>query len=148
MSRTETRACPQCGRPFTWTSRFANRRFCDSRCKAAWWREAKNARRRQLRAERKAAPPPPGGDTPAATVAIVTHDAPAAPAPVAPADGVSLDALGDRVDPVRAMGPPGPGRQPAASVHSCPHCRNPVAVINLLVTPAAAYVNMPSRSVT
>jgi hypothetical protein len=33
-------------------------------------------------------------------------------------------------------------------VQNCPNCHQPVAVINLLITPAAAYVNTPSRSVT
>jgi endogenous inhibitor of DNA gyrase (YacG/DUF329 family) len=123
--RTETRHCPECGRPFIWTSRFANRRFCDPRCKAARWREAKNARRRELHRKRTTA------RTAAESIADDGNDA-------------ALEALGDHVDPVRQPSPPGAG----TPVQNCPHCRNPVAVINLLVTPAAAYVNTPSPSVT
>jgi endogenous inhibitor of DNA gyrase (YacG/DUF329 family) len=38
-------------------------------------------------------------------------------------------------------------RTPSA-VQNCPNCNQPIAVINLLVKPAAAYVNTPSRPVT
>ena len=38
--------------------------------------------------------------------------------------------------------------QPPSPVQNCPNCHRPVAVINLLITPAAPYVNTPSRSVT
>jgi endogenous inhibitor of DNA gyrase (YacG/DUF329 family) len=130
--RTETRHCPECGRPFTWTSRFANRRFCDPRCKAAWWRDAKNARRRELHRQRKAT------RTAAEPDAHNGNDG----------NDVALEALGDHVDPVRQPSPTAPGQWPATPVQTCPHCRNPVAVINLLVTPAAAYVNTPSPPVT
>jgi len=34
-----TKCCALCGNTFTWTSRNPNRRFCDPRCKARWWRE-------------------------------------------------------------------------------------------------------------
>lgn len=35
---TQTRYCAECGTEFTWTSTSPNRRFCDPRCKARWWR--------------------------------------------------------------------------------------------------------------
>ncbi len=38
--------------------------------------------------------------------------------------------------------------QPPSAVRNGPNCHQSVAVINLLVTPAAANVNTPSRSVT
>jgi hypothetical protein len=134
--RTETRHCPECGQAFTWTSRFSNRRFCDPRCKAAWWRDAKNARRRELHRQRKSVRPSasPAPDQSAGDRVALGND-------------TALVAPGDHVDflphtPTRS------GQRPTAPLQDCPHCHNPIAVINLLVTPAAAYVNTPSRSVT
>jgi endogenous inhibitor of DNA gyrase (YacG/DUF329 family) len=118
--RTELRPCEHCGRPFTWSSRYPTRRFCLPRCKAAHARDHKNARRRELRRLRKAA----GQQT--AAPHRPNHD--------------NHDNLGNHEDRVRPM--------QANAVQPCPHCHRPVAVFNLLLSPQAARVNTPSRSVT
>lgn len=127
MTYTETRPCEHCRRPFTWSSRYPTRRFCDPRCKARWAREPKNARRRELRRLRKAGQ---------------QHDR--HPEPGNHANPNNHGNREDREDR--------DGHQPLAStanaVRNCPHCHHPIAVFNLLLTPDAAYVNTPSRSVT
>ena len=52
-----------------------------------------------------------------------------------PADGVPRP--GDVTDVTDVAAPPG------ASTARCPHCARPIAVINLLVAPAAAQVPVP-----
>ena len=46
----------------------------------------------------------------------------------------------DVTDVVDVVAPPG------ASVPRCPHCTRPIAVINLLLAPAAAHVPVPGAS--
>lgn len=127
-SRTATRRCATCGTPFTWTSANPKRRFCDPVCKARWWRASNHDTTGT-----------PGPDTTSDRVAEpVTGDVPNAAARTA-------NAVTQPYDPYIA----GYGnRQTPNSVQNCPNCHEPVAVINLLITPAAAYVNTPSRSVT
>lgn len=125
--RTATRLCATCGQPFTWTSRNPKRRFCDPVCKARWWR-ASNAD------TDTAADQPPATNT-ARTAQIRTDTDPA----------TTANAVTQPYDPYVAGY--GTGQTPSA-IQNCPNCHQPVAVVNLLVTTAAAYVNTPSRSVT
>ena len=52
----------------------------------------------------------------------------------------STDVVGRPVDVDDVVAPPG------ASAARCPHCAHPIAVINLLVAPAAAQVPVPGAS--
>lgn len=130
-NRTAVRKCATCGEPFTWTSRNPKRRFCDPLCKARWWRASNNDGNPATAAE----PTAPAAST-------------ASPSTASTADlgtGGTANAVTQPYDPyVSGYG----NGQPPTAIQSCPNCREPVAVINLLVTPAAAYVNTPSRSVT
>lgn len=122
--RTEARPCEHCGQTFTWSSRYPFRRFCEPRCKAAHAREYKNARRRELRRLRKTAPQH------AATPWLNTPDH----------HDNHEESHDNREDRVRLT--------QANAVQPCPHCHRPVAVFNLLLSPHAAHVDTPSRSVT
>jgi endogenous inhibitor of DNA gyrase (YacG/DUF329 family) len=126
--RTATRKCATCGAPFTWTSRNPKRRFCDPTCKARWWRASNNdhdtaAGAGTIKPPANTERPRTGSTAQAGTANAVTH----------PYDPY---VSGYRTD------------QAPTGVQSCPNCHKPVAIISLLVTPAAAYVNTPSRSVT
>lgn len=126
-ARTATRLCATCGTPFTWTSRNPRRRFCDPVCKSRWWR--------------------------ATNTDNANHDAGAVAG--TPATISTAQPRTDTADTANAVTQPydpyvagyGNGHAPSA-VQNCPNCHQPVAVVNLLVTTAAAYVNTPSRSVT
>ena len=108
--------CPVCGQPFTSTPRQRpRRRYCSERCRKAAWRRRHPGRRR------------PRPDAVAPTVARPD----AVPRPDDDFD--ALDVV-DVVDTVAARA------EPAAR---CPHCARPVAVITLLVAPAAAQVPIP-----
>jgi endogenous inhibitor of DNA gyrase (YacG/DUF329 family) len=123
--RTATRLCATCGTPFTWTSRNPRRRFCDPACKARWWRAANTA----------TATPGPSDDTTDATAAVTSTASTARTA----------NAVTHEYDPYVAGYR---SEQTPSAVQNCPNCNQPVAVINLLVTSTAAYVNTPSRTVT
>jgi endogenous inhibitor of DNA gyrase (YacG/DUF329 family) len=123
--RTEPRPCRHCGQSFTWNSRYPTRRFCDPRCKAAHARDHKNARRRELRRLRKDA-----------RQQAITAARPAD----RHGNQENHGNHGNREDRVRLM--------QANAMQLCPHCRQPVAVVSLLLNPEAAHVDAPSRSVT
>jgi endogenous inhibitor of DNA gyrase (YacG/DUF329 family) len=128
-TRTATRLCATCGQPFTWTSRNPRRRFCNPACKSRWWRASNNDTAT--------------ADRPIADMVTNTaeqrDDTPDVDTAVTP------NAVTPSYDPYVAGY--GNGQTPSA-IQNCPNCHQPVAVINLLVTSAAAYVNTPSRSVT
>jgi endogenous inhibitor of DNA gyrase (YacG/DUF329 family) len=128
-TRTATRLCASCGQPFTWTSRNPRRRFCNPACKSRWWRASNNDTQATGR--------------PAADTAGSTTGRPEDTDVVDPA--ATSDVVTSSYDPYVAGY--GTGQAPTA-IQNCPNCHQPVAVINLLVTSAAAYVNTPSRSVT
>jgi hypothetical protein len=119
-TRTATRLCATCGDPFTWTSRNPRRRFCSPVCKARWWRVANT------------------DTTDATAVAVRTPSTPASTPQTTNAVTPAYDpyVAGYRTE------------QTPNAVQNCPNCHQPIAVINLLVTSAAAYVNTPSRTVT
>jgi endogenous inhibitor of DNA gyrase (YacG/DUF329 family) len=127
--RTATRLCATCGTPFTWTSRNPRRRFCDPTCKARWWRVSN---RDGDQATSNTGRPDPTLDQ-ATTPTTATSTASTPNAVTRHYDGYVAGYGGD---------------QPPSPVQNCPNCHQPLAVINLLVTPTAAYVNTPSRSVT
>jgi hypothetical protein len=118
MSHTEQRACPVCSGLFTWNSSRPTHRFCNPKCKAIWAREIKKARKNDL------APPTPG----------------AACLRPGPEDTPPEDTLRDEL----------PAAQPAQNCREarCPLCHRPIAVVSMLLPPAAAYVDTPSQSVT
>ena len=109
--------CPVCGQTFTSEHYQPRRRYCSERCRKAAWRRRHPGRRR-----RRDTVPPPG----VARRDTVPPPGVARPDTVSRPDGV--------VDAVAA-------REPAAR---CPHCAHPVAVITLLVAPAAAQVPIPA----
>ena len=111
--------CAVCGQGFASEHyQIPRRRYCSERCRKAAWRRRHPGRRR------------PRPDAVAPTVARPD----AVPRPDNDFD--ALDALDvvDVVDTVAARA------EPAAR---CPHCARPVAVITLLVAPAAAQVPIP-----
>ena len=112
--------CPVCGQPFTSTPRQRpRRRYCSERCRKTAWRHRHPGHRSRPRDLPPAVPRP--GDV-----------APAVPRPGDVAPAISgPDHIPD-ANPTRA--------EPAAR---CPHCTRPVAVIALLVVPAAAHVPTP-----
>ena len=129
-SRTATRLCATCGTPFTWTSRNPRRRFCSPACKARWWRAANT-------------------DTTTATSPADTANAASMAATTSTTNAESTtgtaNAVTQQYDPYVAGYR---SEQTPNAVQNCPNCHQPIAVINLLVTSAAAYVNTPSRAVT
>jgi endogenous inhibitor of DNA gyrase (YacG/DUF329 family) len=137
--RTATRLCATCGTPFTWTSRNPKRRFCDPTCKARWWRASNN--------QDTAITPVPAatGTSVAAAEPAGTLAGTATPSTANARTASTPNAVTHPYDPY--VSGYGNGQDPSA-IQSCPNCHEPVAVINLLVAPAAAYVNTPSRSVT
>ncbi|MEU6722028.1 hypothetical protein ABZ897_62250 [Nonomuraea sp. NPDC046802] len=159
MSRTETRPCPICQSVFTWDSRWPNRRYCSPLCKAESCREVKNDRRRRKRRAAQRA----------THRNIMTPEVPTAPAAADQGDHADhedrvdhADQTGrgnqeDRVDHEDRADHDEPqllclamraSSQSSTTGQRCPHCHEPIAVINLLVPPAAAYVDTPSQSVT
>lgn len=139
--RTATRKCASCGEPFTWTSRNPKRRFCDPKCKSRWWRVSNN----------DTAPTTDQTSADAATAAAIstaqrrTDDHTDGRRTEDGERPVTANAVTPSYDPYVAGY--GTGQTPSA-IQDCPNCHQPVAVINLLVTSAAAYVNTPSRNVT
>jgi endogenous inhibitor of DNA gyrase (YacG/DUF329 family) len=123
MSHTEQRACPVCSALFTWNSSRPTHRFCNPKCKAIWAREIKKARKNGL------TPPTPG----ATCLRPGRADSP-------PEDRLREDTLRGELPAT----PPAPSCREAR----CPHCHRPIAVVSMLLPPAAAYVDTPSQSVT
>jgi endogenous inhibitor of DNA gyrase (YacG/DUF329 family) len=138
-TRTATRKCATCGGPFTWTSRNPKRRFCDPVCKARWWRASNNDH----------------PSTPARPEAGTVTASPNTASTASTATGHGSTDHVDTASTANAVTQPYDPYisgyrtdQAPTSVQNCPNCHESVAVINLLVAPAAAYVNTPSRSVT
>jgi endogenous inhibitor of DNA gyrase (YacG/DUF329 family) len=111
---TTTGRCPVCGQPFTSTPhQIPRRRYCSARCRKTAWRHRHPGHRSRPREL------PPAAARP---VPRPDHVPPAVPRP----------------DPV-----PDPTVARAEPTARCPHCARPVAVITLLVVPAAAHVPTP-----
>jgi hypothetical protein len=113
-----TRSCLSCGTIFEVNPRTPRRRYCTPRCRAEAWR------RRHPRAE---APSPANAANVVNGVALtdsVTHGVNAVPR--------ANDATNDAANDDRR-----------ATLARCPHCQTPIAVLTLLVPPAAAHVTTP-----
>jgi endogenous inhibitor of DNA gyrase (YacG/DUF329 family) len=113
MTVLHERTCPTCGNPVTVTTRNPNRRYCNPRCKALGWRR------------RAKGLPENENLTPANGVANGTNDV---------ANGVANGA-----NPVHAVA----NGDSTRTIQSCPHCRQPISLITLIVPPAAAHVTVP-----
>jgi hypothetical protein len=120
-----TRACLSCGTLFQVNPRTPRRRYCTPRCRAEAWR------RRHPRAE---ASPPANPANPVnvvngvAQADSVTNGVNAEPR----ANDATNDAANDAANDDRR-----------ATLARCPHCHTPIAVLTLLVPPAAAHVTTP-----
>ena len=113
--------CAVCGQGFTSEHyQIPRRRYCSERCRKTAWRRRHPGRRR------------PRPDAVAPTVARPDPVPRTVPRPV-PRPDDDFDALAV-VDTVAT---------PAEPAARCPHCARPVAVITLLVAPAAAHVPIP-----
>lgn len=127
----EQRDCPECGKPFTWTTASPRQKYCSTRCEHRWHQARRKPRKRhrsrQAPTTHVARPAAPA--TRVGPAADVAHQAPAtadAAPPSPPAAGTGGDV--------------GLAAEPA-----CPHCRKPVALVAWLVPPAAATVKEPPR---
>lgn len=120
---TTTGRCAACGQLFTTTAhQRPQRRFCSERCRKNHWQRRHGPQRHRATV---AAHP---------TVAARRDDVVPRPTDVV---GRLVDVGGTAED---IVAPPG------ASAARCPHCARPIAVINLLVAPAAAQVPVPGAS--
>jgi endogenous inhibitor of DNA gyrase (YacG/DUF329 family) len=119
---TTSRACATCGQTFQVDPRNPRQRYCTPRCPAADWRRRHN----------RVSSPNPGNamNNNRITLATLPDDANA----VTPSDGV-----GNAVTPSDGVA----NDDRRAVLAGCPHCHAPVAVLTLLVPPAAAHVATP-----
>jgi endogenous inhibitor of DNA gyrase (YacG/DUF329 family) len=117
MSDHPTRAtCPVCRAPWTPHPSHPNRRYCSPRCKALGWR-------------RRAKGLPENGErTPTNGVSTPTNGT------TTPTNGVANGA-----NAVNAVA----NGESTRAVQTCPHCRQPISLITLIVPPAAAHVTVP-----
>lgn len=147
--RTATRLCATCGTPFTWTSRNPRRRFCNPVCKARWWRATNTDTTQPDPAHTTTVASTPSSTTNAERQAGTANAEPTSTTRTANAAGTAnagtANAVTHEYDPYVAGYRT---EQTPSAVQRCPNCNEPIAVINLLVTSAAAYVNTPSRPVT
>jgi hypothetical protein len=131
---TSTRPCPVCGTrdphapvvlcvhgsPIPSQPR---QRYCSPRCRAAAWR-------RRSQGQPENATPPSAN---AANVANGGRD-------------VTNDANGERDVTNDANVPNGAATRETSNTHTtqaCPHCRQPISLLTLIVPPAAAHVAIP-----
>ena len=117
-------------------SRNPKRRFCDPVCKSRWWRASNNdAGTPQATADsgRHDTDTATAQPTTTSTASMAQHRTDTDPA-------VTANAVTQPYDPYVAGH--GTGQAPSA-IQNCPNCHQLVAVISLLVTSAAAYVNTP-----
>jgi endogenous inhibitor of DNA gyrase (YacG/DUF329 family) len=119
MTALDERTCPTCGEQVTVTTRNPNRRYCSPRCKALGWRRRANGL-------------PENGEPPndVANRANVVHTPP--------------NDVANRANPVNAVA----NGDSTRAVQSCPHCRQPISLITLIVPPAAAFVTVPDPPAT
>ena len=118
--RTE-RSCPVCGTCFAPSPRKPAHTYCCQRCRATAWRHRRrDAARRvaELTAERATS-----SSTTSTTTTDLNHVT----------NHVTNDVTNDDV-----------GENEVTAVQHCPHCRQPIALITLIVAPAAAHVTIPT----
>lgn len=119
------RSCPVCGTSFTPSPRKPGHTYCRERCRATAWRHRRRDAARRV-AELTAQHPATASsttNTPTCGGRPVSHD-------VTNEDGTNSDTNGDP--------------NAVNAVQHCPHCRQPIAVITLILSPAAAHVTVPT----
>jgi hypothetical protein len=119
-----TRSCATCTAAITVTSRNPNRRYCSPRCRVADWH------RRHDRAHPHNPVPNNVNAHPNVVPDAVHNDDPNA----VPTPTTTFATARNAV--------PG-GANTANGEQRCPHCRQPIAVIAVLVPPTAAHVRTP-----
>jgi hypothetical protein len=117
------RRCPVCATSFLPHPRKPSQTYCTERCRAAAWRQRGRARRA----------------TPTITH-DANHDAHEVQNPVADGDTRNEDMSSVAHEESTRTGET-TAVQPA--VQRCPHCRQPIALLTLIVPPAAAHVAVP-----
>lgn len=121
-----TRSCPVCGTRFAPSPRKPTHTYCCERCRATAWRHRRrDAARRvaELTAER-ATSSSTTSTTTTTNANHVTHDV---------THDVGTNDVGENED-----------RNEVTAVQHCPHCRQPIALITLITSPAAAHVTVPT----
>ena len=132
-----THKCATCGWPIRITRRNPNKRYCSPRCRVADWH------RRHDR------PPHPTNDV----LASGNHVPNGVPnhVPNHVPNDVPNGVPNDVPQPATTPTPPAnvvPGGSNAANGEQrCPHCREPIAVIAVLVPPTAAHVRTPEVTI-
>ncbi len=119
------RQCPVCGQPFTRNPRSPTHTYCSDRCRSAAWYQRRGPRR-------------PRSSGTADQVTAVTNAVDTVTAVTNAVDTVTavtnaVDA--GNQDPQAING--------ANTVQLCPHCRRPIALLTLVVSPTAAHVAVP-----
>lgn len=110
------RRCVNCGRGLHIPARVPGKRFCSPRCRVADWHR-RNDRR--------------------------NDDQPNQPDQVDRTEEPGTNAVGGPTYGANAVpGAAAPTRDPGSG--RCPHCHQPVAVVSVLLTPAAAHVSVPA----
>ena len=116
MNPQPQKTCATCGRPFPELANNPRKRYCTPRCRVADWHSRNDRPKRQ-----------PAAPTPSDPVVANGNAVPnAVPNGVTTSNGV-------------------PNAVPNV-VTRCPHCAKPVAVISLLVAPAAAHIATPAAA--
>ncbi len=109
------RQCPVCGQPFTRNPRSPTHTYCSDRCRSAAWYQRRGPRR-------------PRSSGTADQVTAVTNA-------VDTVTAVTNAVDAGNQDPQAING--------ANTVQLCPHCRRPIALLTLVVSPTAAHVAVP-----
>jgi len=109
------RQCPVCGQPFTRNPRSPTHTYCSDRCRSAAWYQRRGPRR-------------PRSSGTADEVTAVTNA-------VDTVTAVTNAVDAGNQDPQAING--------ANTVQLCPHCRRPIALLTLVVSPTAAHVAVP-----
>jgi endogenous inhibitor of DNA gyrase (YacG/DUF329 family) len=113
---TSGRTCITCTAPISVTRRNPNKRYCSPRCRVADWH------RRHDRPHPDDNVPTSSNDVPDDVPNVV----PQPPTTFTPAQNAVPD-----------------GGNAANGDQRCPHCRQPIAIIAVLVPPTAAHVRTP-----
>jgi endogenous inhibitor of DNA gyrase (YacG/DUF329 family) len=129
-TETATGTCPVCAQTFTSTpGQIPRRRYCSERCRKTAWRHRHPGRRSRPRDI------PPTAARPGDVSPAVPRPGDVSPTVPRPGDVPPAVPRPDHVPDASAA-----RAEPATR---CPHCAQPVAVIALLVIPAAAHVPTP-----
>ena len=122
------RSCPVCGISFTPSPRKPDHTYCCERCRATAWRH----RRRD--AARRVAELTAHLVTASSTTSNTTTDA----------HNVTNDVTNDVTNEDGTNVGENEDRNEVNAVQHCPHCHQPIALITLILSPAAAHVTVPT----